>query len=208
MRTLLLASVLLVALPPLGALAQSQARCLREKRDDTTVGALIGAGVGGLIGNAITHGRIGATIAGGASGAVVGAVAGRASARCGQNRWGYYDDAGHWVSYKATDEGYVDPDGRWIANVTPPDDSAPVMQDSRGREQALEAALGRRLAQGGLPQADGRRAERELEDIRAVDGVYRGDSGRLSASQSGDLDARLDAWMRRYAVTPDPGPMS
>jgi hypothetical protein len=173
MRKLLPTAALTALLAP--ALAEAQTdRCLHEKRGDEVIGALLGGGVG--------------------------AVAGGASARCGQNRFGYYDDAGRWVPYRVTANGYVGPDGAWVRGAPPLAEAA----DTRARESGFEAALERRMDEGSVSERDGRRAMRDLEDIAAVDAAYRaGDQGRLSPDQRRDIDARLDALAARLGLGAD-----
>jgi hypothetical protein len=197
------------------ALASGQAdRCLGERGQDQLIGALIGAGVGAIVGNTASHGRVGATLGGGAGGAALGAVAGGASARCGQNRYGYYDDAGRWISYRATAYGYTDPDGRWIdrppAEPTAMDDgeSGRRFEDTRAREQLLAAQLERAMNAGAISQRDGGRALRDLRDIGATDAAYRSGDGRLSAAQRQDIDARLAALAQRFSLRADASPRS
>jgi hypothetical protein len=201
----------LAAVPAIAA-AQPD-RCLHEKRSDEIVGALVGAGVGALIGNTVTHGGVGATVAGGAAGGAAGALAGGASARCGQNRYGYYDAAGRWVPERVTAYGYYGPDGHWVAGRPPgyatavDAAAAPAWSggDTRAREQALEAALERRMDQGTLPARDGRRALRDLRDIGATDTAYRRDDGRLTPDQRRDVEGRLDELAARMGVGGEAG---
>ena len=186
-RALLIAAVV-TALVPSIVHAQSDPSCLREKRADEVVGGLVGAGVGVIIGAVASHGGAAATVGGGIGGATAGAVVGSASAHCGQNRYGYYDDRGQWVSYRSTDYGYVGPDGRWVAQPAPP----PARGDTRARELDLQATLERRLDEGSLPQREGRRALRSLSEIAATDADYRSADGRLSPAQRQDIETRLD----------------
>lgn len=190
-RTFLLA-VALAALAPAVVHAQSAPTCLREKRADEVVGGLIGAGVGAIVGAVATHGGAGATVAGGAGGGVAGVLVGRATAHCGQNRYGYYDDRGQWVSYRTTDYGYVGPDGRWVAQRPPP----PEPGDTRAREMQMQAQLERRLDEGSLARGEGRQALRSLSEIAAIDADYRSGDGRLTPAQRHDIEARLDGLAR------------
>jgi hypothetical protein len=206
MRRLVQTAVLATLLAPALASAQPD-RCLHERRGDEVIGALIGGGVGAIVGNLATHGGAGATAAGGVTGAAAGAVVGGASARCGQNRYGYYDDAGRWVPNRVTAYGYVNPDGVWVRGAPPVADQASDRwgadegADTRAREQSLEAALERRMDDGVVSQRDGRRAMRDLRDIDAVDAAYRnGAGGRLTPDQRRDIEARLDALAARLGL--------
>jgi hypothetical protein len=186
-RAFLLAAAL-TALTPAVVRAQSDPNCLREKRADEVVGGLVGAGVGAIIGAVASHGGTAATVGGGAGGAAAGVLVGSATAHCGQNRYGYYDDRGQWVSYRSTDYGFVGPDGRWVAKASPP----PARDDTRARELNLQARLERRLDEGSLPQREGSQALRNLSEIAAMDADYRSADGRLAPAQRQDIEARLD----------------
>jgi hypothetical protein len=201
-RVPLVVATAILVIAPCVAAAQGDRPCLREKRADEVVGALIGGGVGALIGNAVTGGHAGATVAGAASGAVAGAVVGSTATHCGENRYGYYDDAGHWVSYRSTAYGYIGPDGRWVNASGAGDGQGAAPEDTRGRELRIEAALERRMDEGALPPGEGRRALRALHDISATDAAYRSADGRLSPSQRRDIDARLDALTGGLGLAP------
>jgi hypothetical protein len=190
----------LTALTPAVVHAQSNPNCLREKRADEVVGGLVGAGVGAIVGSLVSHGGTGATVGGGVGGAAAGALVGRASAHCGQNRYGYYDDHGQWVSYRSTDYGYVGPDGKWVAQAAPP----PAPGDTRARELEMQAALERRLDEGSLARREGRQALRSLSEISAIDADYRsGDDGRLTPAQHQDIEARLDGLAQATGLPQD-----
>jgi hypothetical protein len=209
MTKLLATAVAAVTLAPALACAQSD-HCLREGRGDVTLGALIGGGVGAIIGNTITRGGVGATVAGGATGAAAGAVVAGASARCGQNRYGFYDDAGRWVPNRVTAYGYVGPGGAWVRGAPPVAEQASSSwgardADTRAREQSLEARLERRMDEGAVSARDGRRGLRDLQDTAAVDAAYRaGDDGRLAPAQRADIDARLGAVATRLGLDEPP----
>src|ERR1700758_4076561 len=113
---------LLIALVPAVVSADPDPSCLREKRAAEVVGGLVGAGVGALAGALVSHGGTAATLGGGVGGAAAGALVAHATVHCGQNRYGYYDDRGRWMSYRMTDDGYVGPDGRWVAQPPPAPD--------------------------------------------------------------------------------------
>lgn len=184
-----LLGALVIALAPTLVLADPDPACLRDRRADETIGGLIGAGVGAIVGAVASHGGTAATVGGGAGGAVAGALAAHGAVHCGQNRYGYYDDRGAWISYRSTDSGFVGPDGRWIARTPPPPDPG----DTRAREIRMQTALERRLDEGALPRDEGRRALRSLSDISAIDADYRSDDGRLTPAQRRDIEGRLDA---------------
>lgn len=187
------------ALIPAVVHAQSDPDCLREKRADEVVGGLVGAGVGAIVGSLASHGGTGATVGAGAGGAAAGALIGRASAHCGQNRYGYYDDRGQWVSYRSTDYGYVGPDGRWVAQAAPP----PETGDTRTRELQMQAELERRLDDGRLARREGRQDLRSLSEISAIDADYRSGDGRLTPAQHQDIEARLDGLARTAGLPQD-----
>jgi hypothetical protein len=146
-----------------------------------------------------SHGGAAATVGGGAGGAAAGALVAGATAHCGQNRYGYYDDRGQWMSYRTTNDGYVGPDGRWVAQAPPP----PAPDDTRAREQRMQAELERRLDEGGLSRGEGRQALRNLNQIAAIDADYRGDDGRLTPAQRQDIEARLDGLAHATGIAHD-----
>ncbi|MBV8683746.1 MAG: hypothetical protein JO111_12800 [Caulobacteraceae bacterium] len=190
-RAYLLGAMLMV-LAPSFAHAQSDPACLRDKRADEVAGGLVGAAVGAIVGAVASHGGTAATVGGGVGGAAAGALVAHTTVHCGQNRYGYYDDRGEWVSYRATDDGYVGPDGQWVAQ-TPP---SPDPGDTRAREIRMQSALERRLDEGGLTRDQGRRALRSLSEISAIDADYRSDDGRLTPAQHQDIEGRLDGLAR------------
>jgi hypothetical protein len=194
-----LLGALLVALAPAIVRADPEPSCLRDRRADEVVGGLIGAGVGALVGAAASHGGAAATVGGGVGGAAAGALVAHATVHCGQNRYGYYDDRGQWMSYRMTDDGYVGPDGKWVAQAPPP----PAPGDTRAREIRMQAELERRLDEGRLPRGEGRQALRSLNEIAAIDADYRSDDGRLTPAQRQDIEARLDGLAQATGIAQD-----
>jgi hypothetical protein len=197
-RAFLLGAVVL-ALAPTIVQADQNPSCLRDKRADEVVGGLIGAGVGALVGALASHGGAAATVGGGAGGAAAGALAGSAAVHCGQNSYGYYDDRGQWMSYRTTDDGYVGPDGKWVAQAPP----SPAPGDTRARELRMQADLERRLDEGGLSRGQGRQALRSLNEIAAIDADYRSGDGRLTPAQRQDIEERLDGLARATGIADD-----
>jgi hypothetical protein len=197
-RAYLLAA-LLVALAPTIVRADPDPSCLRDKRADEVLGGLIGAGVGALAGAVASHGGAAATVGGGVGGAAAGAFVGGATVHCGQNRYGYYDDRGQWMSYRTTDDGSVGPDGKWVAGPPPEPDPG----DTRARELRMQAALERRLDEGRVSRNEGRQALRSLNEISAIDADYRSDDGRLTPAQRQDIEARLDGLAQATGIAQD-----
>jgi len=65
--------------------------------------------------------------------------------------------------------------------------------DTREREDWLQARIQQRIADGQLDDRRGRRALRDLDDIRRIDADYRdATDGRLNPDQRRDILARLD----------------
>ena len=84
-------------------------------------------------------------------------------------------------------------------------------QDLRTREAWLDQDIRQRMANGALDQQDGRRALRELRDIRRADANYRDDDNRLNPDQQAELRHRIDdlasrvSGERQYGEDRQPG---
>jgi hypothetical protein len=117
----MLSSVLLAALAPAVASAQTNRDCVQQKQGNEVVGALVGGGLGALLGNSLGHGggREGGTIIGGVGGAAVGATVAAGASHCGENQYGYYDQNGQWVPRTVNANGYYGPNGQWIDGPPP-----------------------------------------------------------------------------------------
>jgi len=72
------------------------------------------------------------------------------------------------------------------------DQGAGAPMDTRAREDGLQNRIQQRIADGQLDDRNGRRALRDLDDIRRIDADYRGADGRLNPDQRRDIEARLD----------------
>ncbi len=217
LKPLLLAGLAAAAFAP--SIAGAQPQCPGQ-HNNRVLGTVLGAVGGAFLGNAIGEhgGKPGGTIIGGVAGGVVGnQIAGAGDHNCGANRYGYYDANGRWVPRTSTAYGYYDPNGRWVdtagggyasqgyaAPAYAPDygrdaaysdrdrwEGAPL--DVRAREDWLDQGIRRRIADGSLDNSAGRRALRELSDIRRIDSDYRGYNGRLSYEQTADIQTRLDS---------------
>jgi hypothetical protein len=209
------AAALTAALTP--SLALAQPSCHKEKNESRALGTVIGAVGGALLGDALGSGggREGGAIIGGVGGAVAGNVVGGASVNC-SSQYGYYDDNGRWVPNAVSELGYYDADGHWVATPSrqaPASDSAPppayagdydrqaaygrdpwagAPMDTREREDWLQARIQQRIADGAVSDRQGRRALRDVDDIRRMDADYRGVDGHLDPDQRRDILARLD----------------
>lgn len=64
--------------------------------------------------------------------------------------------------------------------------------DTREREDWLQARIQQRIAEGAIDDRRGRRALRDLDDIRHMDGDYRDADGHLNEDQRRDIMERLD----------------
>jgi outer membrane lipoprotein SlyB len=224
-RVLLFAGLAAAALTPTLAptVAFAQPHCLEQRHENQVVGTILGAGVGAILGGAVIvrhGGSEGGAIIGGVGGAVAGNAIASSASHCGSNQYGYYDDSGRWIPNTATAYGYYDPDGHWVQTASqdspppPPMASGPApggydqdaprsfprdeaREDTRERENHLQARIERRIADGALDERQGRHATRDLEDIRRIDADYRSTDGRLNPDQRRDIDARLDALDQR-----------
>ncbi|MDE2355735.1 MAG: hypothetical protein KGL69_03170 [Alphaproteobacteria bacterium] len=199
-------ALILAGLVPAQALA---AGCLRSAERDDLLGGLVGGGLGGLLGHAVNR-RPGATALGAAGGAVVGVAVASQAAHCGQNAYGYYDETGRWMPYRATAGAYQGPDGRWIAGPTPgesaeaasdtpgsdPDETdagviSASARDTRGQASAVQLRIVNLMADGTLDQRLGGKDLTALDGIRRLDAAYRDENDRLSPSQRADILQRL-----------------
>ncbi len=117
LKSLLLGGLAAAAFIP--SLASAQQSCQDARHDNRVAGTIIGAGLGALLGNAVSEhgGKPGGTIIGGVGGAVIGNQIAGSGTKCGENRYGYYDTAGHWVPRTYTAYGYYDANGQWVANA-------------------------------------------------------------------------------------------
>jgi len=157
-------------------------------------------------------------------------IAGAGDHNCGANRYGYYDANGRWVPRTSTAYGYYDPNGRWIdtsggayasqgyvapayapdygrdAAYSDRDRWAGAPLDVRAREDWLDQGIRRRIADGSLDNSAGRRALRELSDIRRIDSDY----PRLQWTPQLRADGRHSDPARQSARQhrrPRPGPL-
>ena len=69
--------------------------------------------------------------------------------------------------------------------------------DTRAREAWLESQLNQDVADGRMDERSGRRALRQLAEIRDMDSAYRQYDGYLSGDQYRDIDERLDQLSQR-----------
>jgi hypothetical protein len=215
LKPLLLAGLAAAAFIP--SLASAQDSCQQAQHDNRVAGTIVGAGLGAILGGAIT-GHGGGAVVGGVGGAVVGnAIAGSGN-RCGENQYGYYDGAGHWVPRTYTANGYYGPDGGWVARAPvgygygPP--PGPVYgQDAaymnrgrmsfREREDRMDQRIHQAMNDGSLDGREGNHDLRELSDIRRMEGDYRSANGHLDDQQRADLDQRLRALHDRLHMQDD-----
>ncbi len=126
------------------------------------------------------------------------------------NAEGYYDANGQWTRYSANtpsvnqtgqNDGYYDNNGQWVeqrqsVNSPPPGNTEGYWRDgdsdTRQRESWLDRRFREAMAQGRVGDRDGRRALRELADLRNLDNDYRTDDGRLDPEQQAYIDHRLE----------------
>ncbi len=113
-KSLLLGGLAAAAFVP--SLVSAQESCQQARHDNRVAGTIVGAGLGAILGGAIT-GHGGGAVVGGVGGAVVGNAIAGSGTRCGENQYGYYDGAGHWVPRTYTANGYYGPDGGWVASA-------------------------------------------------------------------------------------------
>ena len=143
-----------------------------------------------------------------------------------RNTDGYYDANGRWVSAgnlppsSLNRDGYYDADGRWVAsNVYRQPRAAPsygedaVYADrdrrdgrsleTRDQETRLDRRIHEAIDQGSLDYQEGRRALRDLGDIRRLDQQYRSADGRLDRDQSRYINDRLTQLRRQVGGPQD-----
>ena len=122
--------------------------------------------------------------------------------------YGYYDADGRWVNNAQSGYApqsayaprpYDSPNASGAAAPYARDRDyrangqwAPGPQDMAARENWLDQAIHRRMADGTLGPDDARRALRELRDIRREDANGRDEDNRLDIDQQAALERRLD----------------
>ena len=123
---------------------------------------------------------------------------------------GYYDSNGRWVSANRSDDGYYDANGAWVSansgNSYGQPRSAPgygqdavyadrnqrgPLIDTSEQETRLDRRIRDSMDQGALDYTAGRRALRDLGDIRHLDRQYRSVDGRLNRDQQAYINSRL-----------------
>ena len=143
-----------------------------------------------------------------------------------RNTDGYYDSNGRWVSAgnvppsNLNRDGYYDADGRWVANnayrqpraaPTYGEDAVYADRDrrdgrtveTRDQEIWLDRRIHDEMDRGSLDYQDGRRALRDLSDIRRLDQQYRSADGRLDGDQSRYINDRLTQLRRQVGTSQD-----
>jgi len=129
--------------------------------------------------------------------------------------YGYYDADGRWVDtapggvgargdYAPPPAGYAPPPAEYAPPPPGPHadndrrdfrdhgDYVGGQEDVASREASLEEAVRQRMDDGSLGRGEGRRALRELRQIRRDDVNARDEDNRLSPDQEADLQRRLD----------------
>ena len=75
--------------------------------------------------------------------------------------------------------------------------------DTRQREDWLQNKIQQRIADGAIGDRDGRRALRQLDEVRRMDADYRSADGHLTPDQRHDILARLDTLRANLALDGD-----
>lgn len=116
---------------------------------------------------------------------------------------GYYDENGRWRSGQVT--GYYDTQGRWIGTTLAATDQSynssyqtrstwtGAPQDFRARTAWLDQRIRNSLDDGSLSHAEGKRALRNLNNIRREEMRLRHYNGRLDQRDEMRIQAKLDS---------------